>query len=71
MKPRKIIEVDIPEEMISNGDTFHIMRLDGLDPMIAWAKGSTTGIFKFNLYIIYLIIIFYNSYNIDDFIFLR
>jgi len=48
MKPRKIIEVDIPEEMISNGDTFHIMRLDGLDPMIAWAKGSTTGIFKFN-----------------------
>jgi hypothetical protein len=44
----EVIEVDIPEEMISNGDTFHIMRLDGLDPMIAWAKGSTTGIFKFN-----------------------
>ena len=25
------------------GDTFNIMRLDGLDPMIAWAMGSATG----------------------------
>ena len=24
----------VPEELIKNGDTFDIMRLDGLDPMI-------------------------------------
>ena len=29
--------------MIRNGDTFNIMRLDGLDPMIAWAMGAATG----------------------------
>ena len=28
---------------IKNGDTFNIMRLDGLDPMIAWAMGAATG----------------------------
>ena len=33
----------IPEEEIKNGDTFDIMRLDGLDPMIAWAMGAATG----------------------------
>ncbi|XP_023336294.1 uncharacterized protein LOC111707424 isoform X2 [Eurytemora carolleeae] len=33
----------IPEELIGNGDTFNIMRLDGLDPMIAWAMGAATG----------------------------
>jgi len=33
----------IPDEMIKNGDTFNIMRLDGLDPMIAWAMGAATG----------------------------
>ena len=26
-----------------NGDTINIMRLDGLDPMIAWAMGAATG----------------------------
>jgi len=46
MNPRsddapKILE--IPAEMIKNGDTFDIMRLDGLDPMIAWAMGAATG----------------------------
>jgi len=35
--------LDIPKEMIKNGDTFNIMRLDGLDPMIAWAMGAATG----------------------------
>ena len=35
--------LDVPAEMIKNGDTFDIMRLDGLDPMIAWAMGAATG----------------------------
>ena len=35
--------LEIPAEMIKNGDTFNIMRLDGLDPMIAWAMGASTG----------------------------
>ena len=43
MHPRLITNVDIHEDLIHNGDTFHIMRLDGLDPMISWAIGSTTG----------------------------
>ena len=33
----------INQSLIMNGDTFDIMRLDGLDPMIAWAMGSATG----------------------------
>jgi len=33
----------VPPEMIKNGDTFNILRLDGLDPMIAWAMGAATG----------------------------
>jgi hypothetical protein len=33
----------VPAELINNGDTFNIMRLDGLDPMIAWAMGAATG----------------------------
>ncbi len=33
--------------MIRSGDTFHIRRLDGIDPMIAWAMGSATGTFNF------------------------
>lgn len=28
--------------MIRSGDTFHIRRLDGLDPMICWATGTPT-----------------------------
>jgi len=35
--------LEVPQELIKNGDTFDIMRLDGLDPMIAWAMGASTG----------------------------
>ena len=40
---------DVPEilpidtSLVKNGDTFDIMRLDGLDPMIAFAMGAATG----------------------------
>ena len=35
----------IPDpSLVKSGDTFDILRLDGLDPMIAWAMGSATGI---------------------------
>lgn len=37
----EIMPVD--KSLIKNGDTFDIMRLDGLDPMIAWAMGASTG----------------------------
>lgn len=43
MKARTITEVDLPEDQIQSGDFFGIIRLDGLDPMLAWAMGSTTG----------------------------
>ena len=43
MKPRKIINVPIDESLIKSGDTFHILRTDGVDPMISWAMGSATG----------------------------
>lgn len=34
----------IPDENeIKSGDTFFINRLDGLNPMLGWAMGSTTG----------------------------
>ena len=34
----------IPDaSLVKSGDTFNILRLDGLDPMIAWAMGSATG----------------------------
>lgn len=32
-----------PAEKVHSGDFFGIIRLDGLDPMLAWAMGSTTG----------------------------
>lgn len=32
-----------PEHMVHSGDFFGIIRLDGLDPMLAWAMGSSTG----------------------------
>ena len=35
--------LDEVRAQIKNGDTFNIMRLDGLDPMIAWAMGASTG----------------------------
>jgi len=33
----------IPDSFIYPGDTFGIIRMDGLDPMLGWAMGSTTG----------------------------
>ncbi len=37
----EIMPVD--KSLFKNGDTIDIMRLDGLDPMIAWAMGAATG----------------------------
>eukprot|EP00441_Pelagodinium_beii_P037093 CAMPEP_0197640308 /NCGR_PEP_ID=MMETSP1338-20131121/14644_1 /TAXON_ID=43686 ORGANISM="Pelagodinium beii, Strain RCC1491" /NCGR_SAMPLE_ID=MMETSP1338 /ASSEMBLY_ACC=CAM_ASM_000754 /LENGTH=604 /DNA_ID=CAMNT_0043213145 /DNA_START=37 /DNA_END=1851 /DNA_ORIENTATION=- len=37
------INVDIPEDLIQDGDFFGLRRLDGLDPMLSWAMGSSTG----------------------------
>ena len=37
----EIMPVD--KNLFMNGDTVDIMRLDGLDPMIAWAMGAATG----------------------------
>ena len=33
----------LDKTLIRSGDTIDIMRLDGLDPMIAWAMGAATG----------------------------
>lgn len=35
--------LDVPESLIHPGDFFGVIRLDGLDPMLAWAMGSSTG----------------------------
>lgn len=43
MKERKIQDVDIDEDLVHSGDFFGIIRLDGLDPMLAWGMGSVTG----------------------------
>lgn len=33
-----------PEEgEVKNGDMFGVLRMDGLDPMLAWGMGATTG----------------------------
>lgn len=32
-----------PAELIHSGDFLGVIRLDGLDPMLAWGMGSTTG----------------------------
>jgi hypothetical protein len=32
-----------PAEQVKSGDFFGIIRLDGLDPMLAWGMGSNTG----------------------------
>lgn len=43
-RPEGVPEIlPIDKNLIGNGDTFDIMRLDGLDPMIAWAMGAATG----------------------------
>lgn len=43
MEKRTITDVDILETEIHSGDFLGIIRLDGLDPMLAWAMGSHTG----------------------------
>ena len=47
MKPRSPQYANTPlpldESLIRSGDFFGIVRLDGLDTMLAWATGSTTG----------------------------
>jgi len=35
--------VPVDESLIKSGDSFHILRLDGVDPMISWAMGSKVG----------------------------
>jgi hypothetical protein len=42
--PRGSVQnVDIDTSMIQSGDFFGITRMDGLDPMICWGMGGTTG----------------------------
>lgn len=43
MKKRPITDVDIDPSLVHSGDFLGIIRLDGLDPMIAFGMGSTTG----------------------------
>jgi len=43
MKKRKITDVEVDESLINSGDFIGIIRLDGLDPMLGWGMGSTTG----------------------------
>jgi len=43
MSNRTTWRVDVDESYIQSGDFLGIIRLDGLDPMLAWAMGSTTG----------------------------
>ncbi len=43
MLPRTTQVVPIDESTVQSGDFFGIIRLDGLDPMLAWAMGSSTG----------------------------
>ena len=33
----------LDKKLVRSGDTIDILRLDGLDPMIAWAMGAATG----------------------------
>jgi len=34
---------EVNESMVESGDFFGVIRLDGLDPVLAWAMGSVTG----------------------------
>lgn len=43
MHKRPITDVDIDPALVHSGDFIGIIRLDGLDPMIAFGMGSTTG----------------------------
>ena len=42
-EPRTAGVVEIPEEAVGSGDFFGIFRADGVDPMLAWGMGSSTG----------------------------
>eukprot|EP01126_Amoeba_proteus_P047396 TRINITY_DN5401_c0_g1_i18.p1 TRINITY_DN5401_c0_g1~~TRINITY_DN5401_c0_g1_i18.p1 ORF type:complete len:504 (+),score=105.11 TRINITY_DN5401_c0_g1_i18:327-1838(+) len=43
MPERKIQRIDLPKSEFRSGDFLGIIRLDGLDPMLAWGMGSHTG----------------------------
>jgi len=43
MPIRQTTRVDIPKSEVQSGDFLGIIRLDGLDPMLAWGMGSHTG----------------------------
>eukprot|EP00760_Papus_ankaliazontas_P015323 PhM_4_TR16469/c0_g1_i1/m.82904 len=43
MTPRNSTIYSLPAEYIQSGDFIGVVRFDGLDPMLAWAMGSTTG----------------------------
>jgi len=43
MEERTIQNVTIPKSEFQSGDFLGILRLDGLDPMLAWAMGAHTG----------------------------
>eukprot|EP01097_Dermamoeba_algensis_P000740 TRINITY_DN1261_c0_g1_i5.p1 TRINITY_DN1261_c0_g1~~TRINITY_DN1261_c0_g1_i5.p1 ORF type:complete len:568 (-),score=130.75 TRINITY_DN1261_c0_g1_i5:76-1779(-) len=43
MESRTITDVPLNESDIHSGDFFGVIRLDGLDPMLAWGMGATLG----------------------------
>lgn len=43
MPQRRTQKVMINESLIQSGDFLGIIRMDGLDPMLAWGMGSSTG----------------------------
>jgi hypothetical protein len=43
MKPRTGGSVRVDKSLVHSGDGIYIIRLDGLDPVLAFAMGSTTG----------------------------
>ena len=43
MEKRPIQVVTLNESLINDGDFFGVIRLDGLDPTLAWAMGAHTG----------------------------
>jgi len=42
-RPAKSRQVAVDESLIHSGDFIGVIRFDGLDPMIAWGMGGTTG----------------------------
>jgi hypothetical protein len=43
MEMRDVKDVSVDESLINSGDFIGIIRLDGLDPLLAWGMGSVTG----------------------------